>query len=859
MIKPCYKSISIMKRNSLWVLAIFLLMISAGVAQAQKGKSKTQKPTKSQPQKTTPKQQTTKPQPQTSKTTTTTKLGPDAKEHEAKVRDMVAFLEYVLNTLGSKQTSARDKDVLVTQSYTKIFRDGKVQIEDDLDEGRKTITNKDVQAYLKDVDFFFDDAAFKLEIEDLKGETSAGNTLFYTVTVRRKLQGTTSEGQKINSTLKRFIEINYLPEDQDLKIVSMYTHESIQKNAEVNWWKQLSYEWQSVFKRRFNITTDSVPVNNIKDMMALDALDLSRNTYVQSLDPLAGLANLRTLNLSHTGITDITPLRNLTELTELDLSYTKVQDISGLKYCDKLARFNITATLVQDITVLPELPALENLEMARTDVSDFSALNMLTTLKHIDIHGTRIASLDPLKELTQLTELNASQTAIGNLNPVSGLTLLEVLYADSTAVADVSALAALNSLQVVSVNYTPVADLQPLQKLAKLERVYADHSRITRSAGEAFMAAHPGVLVITDSEDLKGWWNGLTAVWKSALRPASKGNTEPTKEELAAMTTTDSVNISNHPDVRDLEPLRMLRKLTVVNASGTGIKDLQALKEHRELRVLDIRKTEVSDLSVAQRFTDLEVLFADDTKVSTIQPLYGLSGLKRLYVDHTSTSQDDVRGLLKENGACLIVFKTDTLKYWWTALPDAWRKVFQTQVPVGDRPTREELHRLAELESVHFNEAAISTLEPLTMFVRLRDLYFSETRISDVGPLSGLTTLKALHATRSPIRKFGPIGKLTGLEDLDISNTPIEDPEVWSKLESLKKLNCSGTPVKSLEALEKLTNVEYVDCSNTAVKSLDALEKLPLKTLKCYNTKVSDKRVESFKKLKPECNVVYYR
>ncbi len=107
MIRPCYKSISIMKRNSLWVLAIFLLMISAGGAQAQKGKSKTQKPTKSQPQKTAPKQkQTTTAKPQASKATDA-KLSPEAKEHEAKVRDMVAFLEYVLNTLGSKQTSAR--------------------------------------------------------------------------------------------------------------------------------------------------------------------------------------------------------------------------------------------------------------------------------------------------------------------------------------------------------------------------------------------------------------------------------------------------------------------------------------------------------------------------------------------------------------------------------------------------------------------------------------------------------------------------------------------------------------------------------------------------------------------------------
>ena len=64
----------------------------------------------------------------------------DVKKHEQKVKDMVAFLEYVLNTLGSSSTSARDKDVLITESYTKIFRDAKVQIEDDLVEKRNVIT-----------------------------------------------------------------------------------------------------------------------------------------------------------------------------------------------------------------------------------------------------------------------------------------------------------------------------------------------------------------------------------------------------------------------------------------------------------------------------------------------------------------------------------------------------------------------------------------------------------------------------------------------------------------------------------------------------------------------------------------------
>ena len=131
-----------MKVNRVWLVFVFALMLcSAGTLLAQK-------PKQAKPAKTAP-----------------APTDPEVKEHEQKVKDMVAFLEYVLNTLGDKTTSARDKDVLITESYTKIFRDGKVQVEDDLVEKRNVITNKDVQAYLKDVDFFFDNIKFEFKIK----------------------------------------------------------------------------------------------------------------------------------------------------------------------------------------------------------------------------------------------------------------------------------------------------------------------------------------------------------------------------------------------------------------------------------------------------------------------------------------------------------------------------------------------------------------------------------------------------------------------------------------------------------------------------------------------------------------------
>ena len=75
-------------------------------------------------------------------------------ELSTKVEDQVRFLEYLLNTVGNSQTSARDKDVIIRESYLKIFQNGKVQVEDDLVFDRKVVTNKDVTAYFRDLEFF---------------------------------------------------------------------------------------------------------------------------------------------------------------------------------------------------------------------------------------------------------------------------------------------------------------------------------------------------------------------------------------------------------------------------------------------------------------------------------------------------------------------------------------------------------------------------------------------------------------------------------------------------------------------------------------------------------------------------------
>ncbi|MEJ1238665.1 leucine-rich repeat domain-containing protein [Chryseolinea sp. T2] len=782
----------------------------------------------------------------------------EIKQHEQEVKDIIKFLEYILNTLGSSESSARDKDVLVTESYTKIFRDGKVQVEDDLVEKRNVITNKDVQAYLKDVDFFFQDVKFEFNIKDIKGSVNSNGKLFYKVSIVRNMRGTTMEGRVVNSTMPRFVEINYDQNAKDLKIVSIYTKEFDERTSLLTWWNSLSYEWQSFFKKRINVVSDTMDITDIQSVMDVESIDLSQNHLVQNIEPLTALVNLQVLNISHTPIVDLSPLRNLTGLIELNASYTNIEDATALRYSDNMTKLNLSFTKVADLSFVERMMHLEQLEIRGTRITDFTMLENLTTLKMLDVAGTGIQGVNPITKLSNLSELNISGTMVEDLNPISGLKQLRTLYLDSSRVVQLTPLKGLENLEKLSVNWTQVGDLTALVPLKKLQRVYCDHTLIQKDVAESFMAANPQVLVIYDSEDMRGWWNALPEPWKAAFIKTAAIGQNPTNEELARIPNLDSLNVSGVTAIKDLEPLRNVPRLRSLKLDKTSVTDLSPIRDQRLLTVLDISDTKVNNIDVVSNFTKLGLLRADRTGVNNISALSNVGTVKKVFLDGTSISDSVVQEFLHRQPKCLVVFKTDTLVRWWKDLPGAWKEVLNEAVNITEGNQKEDLHRLVEGEVVRVKDAAVSNLSVLQEFVRLKELDLSGTSISDLSPLIKIPTLRVLKATNSPIKNLEPLRSMAQLTSLDISNTPVEDLRPIKGLQQLKSFSCSGTQVSSLSALEELSNLESLDCSNTGVKKIDPLSALPLKSLKCYNTKVTGKAVDKFRESNPNCKVVHY-
>ena len=778
-------------------------------------------------------------------------------EEEQKVRDIISFLEYMLNTLGDPQTSARDKDVIVNESYAKIFRDATVQVEDDLDENRDVITNKDVQAYLKDVNFFFKKAHFDMEWKDMEvSENEAGET-FYKVSLLRNLEAVSVMGDTINQTIDRFVEINLNPESQDLRIASIYTNELNQDDVWMDWWQNLSLEWQAIFKRKTS-SIDDLELDQIKRLSSIEELDLEGNRFILDIEPLSRITGLKHLNISHTQITDVSPIRNLNKLEFLDISHTGVATIEALKYARELRVFHIDQTPVSNIEVIARMPSLTELTMNGTFVTDFSPLAGLPALKHLSLAYTEWHDEAILDGLPALEYLDASGTSISGASGFSGAENLKELYADSTNITDLDGLSGLAALQTLSVNHTKVNNLAPLASLPELQRLYCDYTGVTLAEARAFMEENPRVLIVFESEELLSWWEGLPGAWKDIFTSYVTVSEPARKEELARIVRIDSLDLSSNQEIRSLEPLQRLLDLSYLNIQQTAISELGPVSELRALKFIDFSSTMVSDLKPLSDLLSLEQIDASYTEADSLGLVRALPSLVLLNIDATRVQDTAAMNMARMRPETLIIYKTERLESWWSQLSEEWKTIFRSEAKLEENPDSRALHRLISLQKLNVSDAGVYDIHPLKEFIRLKELRVSGTSVRNLSPLSFLDGLEVLDISRNPLEDVSALRSLNRLSELNISNTPIDNLEILGNLFRLEYLDCSGTQIKRLDGLERLGLLEYLDCSNTLIKRLDPVTRLALKTLKCYNTKISSRRIDEFKQLNPECDVSFY-
>ena len=823
--------------------------------------------------------------------------------YEVEIQKMVHYLQETLNFIGDPEQTAQEKEIIFTQSYTKIFEDDKVQIEDDLDTKRSTSLSKDVQAYLKDIDFFFRSVQFTFDIQSISNLTKQDGSPYFKVTLNRKLVGQTVTNDSINEVKNRFIEINLDKKNNDLKIASIYTTKINERQSLRYWWNAMPSAWKNCFGDGINIL-DTIPLKSVmlinendfiysypvfavpgdesvvsdwketivktgldelyaqlKTLSQTQHIDVSDVKTITTLDPLAELSDLVTLDISGTNVNDFTPLRNANKLKVLRAADTRINDLMPLKYDLMLEELNIANTDVEDLSTLEVLNRLEKLNIDNTPINNILVLEHCPELTYFSAEGCRINNLATIGKLDKLVALNVSNTRVKDLTPIGNLKALQSLKISSTGVSSLKALGELENLKELFCSNTSVSDLTPLQHHRRLSKIYCDNTRIDVHQASAFSKENPFTLVIYDTNALEQWWDNLPIYWKAVFSQQIQLSDSPTTEQLHEVINMTSLDLSGNSYIQNLIPVSRLTNLVNLNIANTEITRLDALTGMTNLENISLENTYVSDLKPLAGMYRLKTLNINNTPITNLSALAEDIHLETILANNTAVSPNEVNRLKETLRDVIVVYQTEALQQWWDGLDDQWKDIFREHVACEDYiPSDLDLQKMNDLKQLVIEqETPIQSLEPIRNFHWLEKVNVIGQGIRDIEPLENKPYLSELLLQNNPITDLSPLEKDTLLTVLNIENTQVFDLGSLEDMIHLRVLNASGTLIKSLKPLSKMNELEELLINNTNVKTITPIENLPaLKLLKIYNTKVKNKTVTALQQKRFDLNIVYY-
>lgn len=812
----------------------------------------------------------------------------ELEEYSQQIRSMVKYLEETFSFIGDPENTAQEKDIIFKESYSKIFRDDEVQIEDDLDDNRSTNINKDVQAYLKDIDFFFKDAAFTLKVEDIKPQTNDKGETYFKVTMMRTIVGHNIVGDTVNSTIKRYMEVNVDRSKKDLKIVSMYTTKPNETEELRVWWNRMPSVWKMYFgENRYildsiemadiiHIYRDSIVIVNdslmestiacdmpvlyekLTDITKTTEVDVSHNKNITTLDPLIELSELQNLDCSNTNVEDISPIRNLNKINALDISNTLITDISDLRYANNIKTLNAENIRLSDIEIIGLYGQLTNLSVAGTDVSDISMLENCEQLVDLNMSSTKVTSLDSIVLPQSIRFLNLSNTEIDDISNLSNLENLQVLIIDDTYVTDLSPLAGLSKLTELQCKNTSVSDIMPLKDLQNLVRIYCDNTKIDSEKAESFRSENRRTIVIYETKVLQDWWNRLHISWKRVFAAQNNTSLDPSPEELHNIICMKSLTLDH--SFLDAMPIERLTNLEELNLESSKIADLTPLHTLHNLRYLNIKNTKVTDLAPLSDLTNLQEINMENTNVEKLECLCDLSNLVKINAENTKVKSDQVLKLRLAQPKVTVIYQTEELQIWWNTLDNNWREAFRNTIDIDTNPKAEQLQAIANIEELTVDSRIIITnLEPLTKLMFLKKLIINDNHITDLSPLSELQQLRELNIDGNAIADLSVLSNLKSMEVLSIENTNVIDINALEDMKELRMLNISNTKIKNIKMLSSCISLEELNISNTNVKTLSPVSKIEsLRYIKAINTKIKAKEINSLRTKRPDINILYH-
>lgn len=814
---------------------------------------------------------------------------------------LIKYLEGTLNFLGDKTEVASEKDIIINESFLKIFVDDRVQIEDDLDENREIAISKDVQAYFKDIDFFFKDVKFNFIINKVENFVNEKGQIYFKASVTRNLKGITIQDDTIDNNQIRYFEINLNTIEKDLKIASIYTTLPNKKQEMAFWWNNMAESWKDYFGESILIY-DSLPFSNIisvgdsnlvvykwHETVLADTFLIRENDtilYSHIIEIITGDSNFY---IKYDTISEILPD---TLIANTDVVYSQIEKFKSIKKIDisnsilignlqplseitKLEEINISNTLIDDLSPLRNLNNLEKINCSGTPLTNMEALRYSSALKEINISLTPIENIDVLSNLKSLESLNISFTQINNFASLENLQNLRLLNISGLNISLNSGLEKVINLTSLIAVATSFSDFNELKTLQKLQHLNIDSCNLTNFATLAELS-ELNVLQANNSNisDLSSLINlpELKLIYcdnSLVSKQEAQMFIEKKPECMLIYNTSELANWWNNlsKDWHSIANTRLklsdpitkeqlheiISGKSVDLANNPNITDLEPLKMLYRLESINVDGCKISNVKALKSLKNLNYLNINNTVVKSLEPLENLSNLKIIRIENTEISKITY---LKNNKNLEYVYADNSLVEQDDAL---LLKTFLPEIFVIYQSKKLNMwwqNLSIEWQNIFIETSKIESQphrEQLQELVDLKNLEIKNSlSIKNLEVLSLFNLLEEITITNTGISDISAITFLPNLKTITVPNNPITDISALSRMNILEELNIENTSVEDLEAIKESKNLKVLNISGTKIKSLKSIKNLVnLEILIINNTRIkSIKQLESLTRLK---------
>lgn len=412
---------------------------------------------------------------------------------------------------------------------------------------------------------------------------------------------------------------------------------------------------------------------------------------------LVRVANLTDLKVDNAELADVSWAAMLEKLDDLSVEGNKVTDLAPLAGLTRLRRLDVSENKVKSLRPLAKLARLERLSAGENPLEGLAGVENLRDLSYLHVNEAGLKSVEPVRGLPELADLTIYNNKIDDLSPLADCPRLKEISSFGNPLSKgLSALGKLPWLEEVDAgDKTPAKEIKALR--AQNPLIEIDH--FDDDDEEQAPKAAP------ELEGLRAWWDGLPEAWRKKLageldREHRKSKSPP-DEALLKLVREDSLHVDDVP-LRDLEPVRRMKRLDYFNASNTGISDLAPVASLPRLRDLLVRDNPIASLAPLGASRTVEELFVERCKIASLAGLEGCKALREIYGEDNQ---------IEDLGP---------------------------------------LASLAELRILDLENNRIASLAPLAKLRRLRKLCLGLNRVTDLSPLEACESLRVLEVWANP-------------------------------------------------------------------------------------------------------------